>query len=387
MKKFLIAIALFPILLSCDKENSSTNKDILDLTPKTRAEIQDKINSFSFRLYDELSSKYSDDNMVISPISCSNALSLTGLGAQGKTFEEISSTLGLTTHSNEEVGSYAYLQSKQLKEADDKVSFISSNSLWIKPNFPVKEDYKSKSQTYYDAYISSSDFTAAGINKWIEDNTNGMIKNAALESVKDVPMVFVNAMCFNSPWSVAPKKTSLDFTDVSGGTSMRDAISFNGAFSFFSDEQWQYIALPFGKEGVYQMEIFAPKQFTGIDISKDMANIRAAAGEKILNATVPVFDIYTKSILNDPLRSLGIKEAFSEDADFGQITDMPLHLGVVIHDAAVRIDERGGVGAASTIIEAPVSSEPENIAFNRPFVFSISEKNTGAVLFIGHIVK
>lgn len=376
-------------MVSC--QGTSIFKDnIQKLDPETKSTIQMKVNDFSYRLYDIVNDEFADENVVISPLSCSNAVSLAGLGASGDTFDEIASALGTDAISNEELGSYSYEVWKSLKDADEKVTVVSANSIWLAEDFRVKSDYKKQASLYYDASVSSVGKSSAGklINKWVEERTNSLIKNAVPDGLSIQDMAFVNAVYFNSPWPSEPRKTSMPFHAVDGTSSSQAAIMFEEAFLSFSNDDWQYVSLPFGKEKTFCLELIQPKGSSGLDISKDLARIRSAAKKDHLDVYLPIIDVTTSTTLDGPLQQLGMKKAFQSSADFSKIADKPLSLGTVYHNAMIRVDEKGGVGAASTVISGPTAAGPgEEVRFDQPFVFCVSEASTGAILFIGHKVK
>ena len=87
-----------------------------------------------------------------------------------------------------------------------------------------------------------------------------------------------------------------------------------------------------------------------------------------------------------------MKIPFTRNADFKGISDMDLFITKVIHKTAIEVKESGAAAAAITIILGETSTghdtpEPKRIDFNvnRPFIFSICEKSTGSILFIGKI--
>ena len=80
--------------------------------------------------------------------------------------------------------------------------------------------------------------------------------------------------------------------------------------------------------------------------------------------------------------------AFSDMADFTNIADTRLQISRVIHDTYVEVTEEGTEAAAVTIVEiktTAVEIPPPTPIFkvNKPFLFVIREKSTGAILFIG----
>ena len=92
---------------------------------------------------------------------------------------------------------------------------------------------------------------------------------------------------------------------------------------------------------------------------------------------------------------MGMPKAFSpREADFSGIANVPgepLYIGNVIHKALVDVDEKGTEAAAATAVVMKAGSarpqEPEVFNADHPFLFLIRENRTGAVLFLGRLVK
>lgn len=61
-----------------------------------------------------------------------------------------------------------------------------------------------------------------------------------------------------------------------------------------------------------------------------------------------------------------------------------LSFGKVFQKAYVVVNEEGTEAAAVTEVSDPTSAGPgEPFTVNRPFIFSIREKSSGAILFLG----
>ncbi len=94
------------------------------------------------------------------------------------------------------------------------------------------------------------------------------------------------------------------------------------------------------------------------------------------------------------LKSMGMTLAFSDRADFsGMAPDSGLYLSKVLHKAFVEVDEKGTEAAAATAVvigvtSAPMEPEaPKVFRADRPFVFLIRHRESGAILFMGRLME
>ena len=67
---------------------------------------------------------------------------------------------------------------------------------------------------------------------------------------------------------------------------------------------------------------------------------------------------------------------------------MPLFISDVKHKSFVAVNEEGTEAAAVTSVEiGVVSIQPENLIFDRPFLFIIWEKSSKTILFMGRLAE
>jgi serpin B len=59
----------------------------------------------------------------------------------------------------------------------------------------------------------------------------------------------------------------------------------------------------------------------------------------------------------------------------------------VKHKTFIEVNEEGTEAAAVTSVEIGVTSTGNFISFNKPFLFAIAEKSSGAILFVGRLMK
>jgi serpin B len=106
---------------------------------------------------------------------------------------------------------------------------------------------------------------------------------------------------------------------------------------------------------------------------------------------MPRFKYGYKRLLNYDLENLGMGIAFSDWADFSNISLQPTKINRVIHQSFIENNEEGTEAAAATVVEMIVISFPPpepavwEININRPFLYFIHETSTGTILFMGRV--
>ncbi len=105
---------------------------------------------------------------------------------------------------------------------------------------------------------------------------------------------------------------------------------------------------------------------------------------------MPRFELEYEILLNDVLSDLGMTEAFGPGADLSGINrDAPLAISEVRQKAVVDVNEEGTEAAAVTVVGVVLTSAPKIpiVRVDRPFIFSIRERHTGTILFIGKVMN
>jgi serpin B len=128
----------------------------------------------------------------------------------------------------------------------------------------------------------------------------------------------------------------------------------------------------------------------GSRLSRLLAGLRNAP-HGLVDLKLPRFEMRTPLPLNSPLRALGMKRAFGGAAEFAGIAAEQLFVSDVIHQAFVKVDEIGAEAAAATAIVMRKGGLATGDAFpfvaDRPFLFAIVERSSGAILFFGRCVR
>jgi len=179
-------------------------------------------------------------------------------------------------------------------------------------------------------------------------------------------------------------------------------------FNYSETENMQILELPYkGKE--ISMLVLLPKQGEEYDFETDkvitfnysledielslekLNEYKSQMQETKLDAIyLPKFEFDTKYNLNENLKALGMPTAFDAgNADFsGMNGNLDLFISQVIHQAYVKVDEKGTEAAAATAVVMTLTSSatPSNIfRADHPFIFIIQERETGNILFIGRM--
>jgi serpin B len=371
--------------------------------PLTESEksVVSGISDFAFTLFKKVNSANIDKNVFISPFSVSLALSMTLNGANGKTFEDMRTTLGFQSLSVLEVNQAFKNIFPTLCSLDKKVEFKIANSVWCRKGIIFEPDFLDALVNYYNAYAETLDFSSPNakevINKWVEENTKGKIQ----EIIKSIPnyavMYIINALYFKGKWKYQfdkSKTTDGDFMVNEEHYVRTKFMVQSGKYECFFDKEFNAIRLPYGK-GSYAMVVFSPN--TDIPIDDFIANLDRNKWENCVNNLketeevtlyIPRFKSEFEVNLNQILKSMGMEIAFSDFADFSKLCKtVPCQITDVVHKTYIEVNEEGTEAAAATSVEIGYTSSKPSFYLTRPFVYVIYERNTGAILFLGKLLN
>lgn len=405
MKKILSVVLASGVLISgCSKiqdENLPSEPVLINLNPE-QVKVAESVNDFAFDVFRLISENTgAEKNIIISPLSISYALSMTLNGADGETREAILDALRQAGLTPEEINnSYKYLSGKLLS-VDKRVNMSIANSVWTENKFKVKKSFIDILTGYYDAESKAFDIedpeTPRYVNKWIEDKTNGLIKEMIEELEDNTVMLLINAIWFKAKWKYEfdTKNTiNSNFTTGDGPVLSVPMMKQTEKIKIYKGAEFTVAELPYG-QGNFVMDVILPDQDKEVGTllplvtGTNLAEWSEKMNETEVALTFPRFKNGYKIKLKEILSDMGMGIAFSDFADFTNITEYPpLLINEVTHQAFIETNEEGTEAAAATVVEIGLTSVgPQPFEFNadRPFIYLIREITTNTVIFMGRV--
>ncbi len=107
------------------------------------------------------------------------------------------------------------------------------------------------------------------------------------------------------------------------------------------------------------------------------------------DVSFPRFKYGFKKKLKDVLTDMGMGIAFTESADFSNISDQyDLLINDVTHQSFIETNEEGTEAAAATVVEIGLTSMPPSplvFRMDHPFIYIIRETTTNTIIFMGRV--
>ena len=407
MKKILrpgaaLLTALSLIFVSCSKteDNVVTDPVPINITEGQTSLIESG-NEFAFDIFERIVLNADNEvNVMISPLSISYALSMTVNGAVGETKDAILEALRLSNLSPDDLNrSYRDL-TEDLMKVDRKVIMEIGNSVWTEDDFDVKQSFIDILSEYYKAESESFDIEDPSapdkINDWIEDKTNGLIKEMVQSLPDNTVMLLINAIYFKGQWRMQFDKNAtsdMPFYRSGGGAVNVPIMKQKEDFRVFQGDGFKVAEFPYG-QGNFVMDVILPDEADGLQ--EIMSRLNGSSFSSWINAmTVNELQVYFprfkygfRLTLKEILTDMGMGIAFTDAADFSDISEQyDLLINEVTHQSFIETNEEGTEAAAATVVEVGTTSMPMTMVFNmdHPFIYIIRETTTNSIIFMGRV--
>lgn len=342
------------------------------------------------------------DSKVISPISVAYLMGMLANGANGVTQTEILKTLNMDATQLQTLNDTYRSIFRMASRLDKQTTINIANCIAVNKQIELKGDYAKAMQQLYNANVESMDFGSPKalnkINGWCAKQTEGMIPKIIEQLDANGLAVLMNAIYFNGSWAEKFDKADTKTENFRGYTRDIKKVPMmhqNHEFMYIDNKDYAAVSLPYGN-GAYAMTVVLPAEGKSTDEliklldAKAIEDMRQNMEECMVDLKLPRFTTSTETLLNKPISDLGAPSMFvAGGADFSNMADMPMYVSTMLQKAKIEVSEEGTKAAAVTSAEMMLASlrpnEPRNVVFhaNRPFIYMITEVNSGAIFFMG----
>ena len=388
----------------------ATGPELADLTRGNTA--------FAFDLYRTLAQ--SDGDLFYSPHSVSLALAMTYAGARGETERQMAETLRFLLPQERLHLAFNALDlalasrgAGAAGQDDGGFRLNIANSVWGQKDHEFVAAFLDVLAEQYGSEVRRADFRRAPkesrvlINDWIADETeariNDLIPPGAIQPA--TRLVLANAIYFNAAWQLPFDEratASGPFHPLGGGYIEAPMMRQDGRLGYTRGDGYQAVELPYDG-GEMAMAILLPdagsfSEFEGLLNASMVDGVLEALETRRVLLTMPKFRVEASFNLAEVLKGMGMPNAFDEKAaEFSAMDgtsclagdDGCLLITDVVHKAFVSVDEAGTEAAAATAVIAGTKAAdpdgPVRLTVDRPFIFLVRDRATGAVLLVGRV--
>lgn len=348
------------------------------------------------------------ENLVISPYSLYQALSMLYAGAAGETANEMRLAMRLPwedarVHRLVNALNQQLLNSAGSGTADGQAFMLqTANALWAAQDRTYQQAFLDTLSQNYDTGLKTLDFNDASaaseaINAWVAEQTSQKITQLAEPAMfsPDTALALTNAVYFKAAWRYPFNEAATSnapFTLLSGEQQNVPTMRLSERLNVSITDALTAVQLPYAG-GSMVMEILMPSLETWNDLEgfaqADLPEMELTN----ISLSLPKFRIETPIMDMIPaLTANGMRLPFTDDADFSGISgDQSLYVSTIAQKAFIDVNEKGTEASAATIAvvrpESAPGGEPLQITIDRPFIFQIRDTATGAILFMGTVMQ
>ena len=338
---WLVIICMAAGIGGCGKREpaqSEVQNETENAAEEEKNMLRNGVNHFAYQLYGRLDG---GENVFFSPYSLCSALSLLNLGAGTETKKELETLLGISDMGAWSSAMKAYLET----EWTDETFVLTANSIWLQQGEAwaenIEADFLNPGAEFFKSELYEADFQGnpedaiARLNRWAEENTNGMIPEVIAELPPATVLMLMNAVYFEGKWEIPFVEESTHEETFYGndGEKRVDMMHQYGEYyAYIESCGMKGIAIPY-KDSPLVMKIFVPlAPKGGEDIEALFAALNDAEREALLDSlddadekeidrlVIPKFTMEQEiKGLQEILQDMGIQEAFAETADFDKI--------------------------------------------------------------------
>jgi len=371
---------IFPVLLA----------DKIKTDPVIKANTK-----FAIKIMKEIYANNDQNSLNFSPFSLNLALAVTSNGAEGRTRDEMLKILEYQDLDLNEVNRSNKIAVDLLNETLPEIKLNIAQSIWVDHQLKLKEEFLEMNKGSYLAdlmYLDLRDPLAPDfMNRWIFENTDNQIFSMVDNIDPDIIMYLLSTIYFKGKWAVQFKKEySQPHMFISRDRSEKELIFMktkSDEISFIEEKGFKAIGLPYGN-GDISMYFFLPDETSHIDLfiqnlnSVNWENWMEGFTTQEVVVVIPRVKLDSDITFNTILQKIGIKKAFTEQADFSGMIEGKAFISEVKQKSFIEFTEQGTEAAAADIVVFKKGG-CEHIYFYRPFFYSLVDNRTGTILMMG----
>ena len=406
LKKFFVSFLAIMCITSCsDDGDSRETVKPFEVVPYTRAECDalEAAEPFGIDLFKQYLATSETENVMLSPLSVLMDLGMLANGATGETLDEVLNALNLNVTTLEDFNSFTNRLISNLKTVDSSTEIEMANALFYVKNSPIFDSYIETLKRNYDAQVFSAECGSmeSSINSWLSK----YVPNIRLESNQEFPeqaYSVINALRFKGVWEAPFKKENTAEYDFIGEDNIASKVEYlcdNREIGIRQNEYFICATLFFGNSAYY-LNLYKPNEEKGFD--ECMKHFNGEKSDELgaiellkVNLRIPKFEIEHKASIIPSLKELGVNRLFTlGEAQLGKISSESSYIDKINQASKFSIDEDGVKIESYTQGDGNWVSEDwhpivdgGNLFFDHPFIFTINDLSSGAILFMGKIGK
>lgn len=429
MQRFLMALALAVPLTACNPPEYSApgpGNPVPNLEPGVSAGLQPSsapeqnlgqapdagvqagavfdlgVNRFGIDLYQELRGA-AGGNLVVSPLSVALALGMVLPGADAEASAELLTLFGADDVEAVSRGLHGLSQVMRQHGEQDGITLTLANRGFVDDSLSLDEEYLATLAAVYGFGLGTVDYAQpeaarAGINQWVAGQTSQLIEELMPEGSigEDTRLTLVNAVYLLAEWQHGfdeAQTMERPFFFADGGEALVLTMYTMLTAPVLEGATFRAVELPYKHNGLALL-VIAPDDLAAFEDTFNAEWLDGMVDElkpQSIGLSLPKLETRFGSSLKDSLQALGAERLFCGGCNALPGIAPPLELAVsdIVHEAYLRVDEKGTEAAAATGAVLAVTSVmmPDLLVeVDRPYLLVLRDRETGAILFLARVM-
>jgi serpin B len=364
------------------------------------ADLVAGLNDVGYRLFAAAAENSSDD-LVLSPLSIGIAFGMADAGATGETAQALADLFAYPVEGEARWEAFNTLE-QDVTDVGGPIVRL-ANREFPDTGFATVDGYDERLATYFGSRVeplplkADSERSRVRINDWVAEQTEDLIPDLVPPGVlgPDSELVLVNALYLEADWALPFGKygtEDAEFTRLDGSTvavPLMHELELLGPA--VATDTFAATEVPYEGNDL-SMLVVVPAEGSYVEVEARLGGglideIDATAAGQAVELFLPRFEsdstLDLRALIEGDLGATGVFGAGYDGIAPG------ITMESAVHAADIAVDEQGTVAAAATALEFPTSGPPEpevTVRADRPFLYLIRHRPTGAVLFLGRVL-
>lgn len=412
----LLITLLMPFIQACSSDDGQLDNPLTPIDLSTEeTQVSADLRMFSINLLKAAAKTSTEEkNVSVSPLGAAMVVGMFGNAIEVSDRTELMEVLGITDMTS--LNSYCSKMLLSLPKQDKTATLMIDNGAWFNKSLTnVSESYRYILESDYKSTITmeifNSSTTLSNINRWVNDKTHGHIPSILDYLEPSSTAVWLNSLYFRGNWverfdksKTQPgsfykengqkiKVNMMSGGKGKGGIRIAELIDPEKKVYKYPDDFYitEGACLDFGNKSFAFTALMPDDRYSSINdfvekLTPELLNKAMKGGGYELK--FPKLSLKFNSDLIEPLKEMGLRNAFI-NVNMPGIGNDKTSVSQFIQKINLDIDEEGSTVVAIT--EGGLMPEANiniwgPVVFNRPFVYFIWEKSTGAILLAGVVM-
>lgn len=358
--------------------------------------------ALDWELYQALVQQAPTDNILFSPYGVTNALTLAYAASGGEAERQLAKALRVTGAKETALTEASRLNNVLSRSAKSRANLASS--LWLDSSVKVRPELAKRFKQNFPDALQQADFSdhreesRQAVNSWAEDASDGRIKGFLQpdDAKTEVSLLLFQVTQQQSEWKLPFSKAAMRWEEFrrAGDARAVPMLARTLRTAYAEDSRFQLLELPYAGDEL-ALQLLLPKDGYGAALNEltaaEVGRLQSRLQPREVAVLLPEFKLESRQELQPLLTALGVNAPFATTTDFSALSaDKKLHVERVLQHSQLEVAASPDDATQRDALKVPpphatAGKEATLFRADRPFVFAVVHKASGALLLLGKL--